>query len=136
MRILLVAVLLSLLAGCAQGLSTLGPPPEPGQIVTGFTQELVDRPGYEVYLRNNVEYPVTITSLSIFECRNIAIRCDTREMAVVLAPGEVRRVAVSADLQPGVQGELLHEKAVEDVVGASPDTTLSFMALLSSVGGS
>lgn len=93
-RHLLLILVLASLAGCASSQSAMGPPPRPGQSVMGFTERLHDRPGYELYLRNDAEYPMTITSITIFECVNLAVWCETRELDIVLTPGQIRRVVV------------------------------------------
>ncbi len=87
-------VLLAGIVACTAGQTQRGPPASPGQMVTGFTERLPDRPGFEVFLRNNAEHRVSITSISIFDCVNLAVWCRTRELDVVLEPGQVRRMVV------------------------------------------
>jgi hypothetical protein len=69
-----------------------GPPAAPGQLVTGFSEALVEVAGAEIFVRNNTDRPVTITSFTLFECENLSERCGTRDLALVLGPAEVRRL--------------------------------------------
>ena len=80
--------------------TTRGPPAAPGQLVTGFAESLGRAGGAELLVRNNTDRPVTITSLTLFECENVSGGCGTRELAVVLAPFEVRRLV---DVRPTIQ---------------------------------
>ena len=80
--------------------TTRGPPAAPGQLVTGFTESLGRGGGAQLVVRNNTDRPVTITSLTLFECENVSGGCGTRELAVVLAPFEVRRLL---DVRPTIQ---------------------------------
>jgi hypothetical protein len=72
---------------------TRGPPAQPGQLVTGFSESQGQGRGADLYVRNNTDRPVTITSLTLFECENVSGGCGTREMAVVLGPAQVLRLA-------------------------------------------
>jgi len=70
-----------------------GPPAAPGQIVTGFSEPLGQGKGVQLFVRNNTDRPVTITSLTLHECENVSGGCGTRDLALVLAPAEARRLA-------------------------------------------
>ena len=91
-----LAVLAFLLLPTAGAGSTVGSrlPTQDGEPVTGFSETALGRPGHELYLRNNTSSPITITSLTLFECENIRGRCRVREVEWVLDPGEVRRALV------------------------------------------
>lgn len=98
-----LAVMVVMVAGCGGMASeggegstvraTRGPPAAPGQIVTGFSEPRVQGGGADLFVRNNTDRPVTITSLTLFECENVSEGCGTRDLAVVLGPAEVRRLA-------------------------------------------
>lgn len=91
-----LAVLAFLLLPTAGAGSTVGSrlPTQDGEPVTGFSETALGRPGHELYLRNNTSSPITITSLTLFECENIRGRCRVRDVEWVLDPGEVRRALV------------------------------------------
>lgn len=91
-----LAVLAFLLLPTAGAGSTVGSrlPTQNGGPVTGFSEPALGRPGHELYLRNNTSSPITITSLTLFECENIRVGCRVRDVEWVLDPGEVRRALV------------------------------------------
>lgn len=102
-RLLLAALSAALVAGatgCAGGPAVIGPPARPGAVLTGFSERLPDRPGAELYLRNNTDSPVTVTSISIYDCVNLAVWCETREVSIVLAPRQLRRMVVVEPQDP------------------------------------
>lgn len=70
-----------------------GPPARPGEVLTGFTEPFPTRPGYTLHLRNNLDEPVTVTALILYQCENVLEPCTERDLGLVLEPGEVRRVA-------------------------------------------
>lgn len=79
-------------SACGSGPSTRGPPPAPGQVVTGFSESLPDRPGYDLYVRNNTDSPVTITEVTFRLCENVRNHCRYRHRPFVLEPWQHRRV--------------------------------------------
>jgi hypothetical protein len=72
----------------------MGPPARPGAVLTGFSEPTRDRPGFELYLRNNLEEPVKVTSITLYECENVKGGCFQWDPELTLEPGEAKRIKV------------------------------------------
>lgn len=81
-----------MLAGCAVN-APAGPAPSGAEPVTTW---LVDQggstPGKIMYMRNNTDAPVTITSVTLYECENVRNPCQTQRLEARLEPGETREI--------------------------------------------
>ena len=80
-------------------LSACAPNPPSGPVRRGeetVTAWLTDQggstPGKIVYVRNNSDAPVTITSLTLFDCENIRNACIMTPLSVRLEPGQVSEI--------------------------------------------
>ncbi|MEQ9569454.1 MAG: hypothetical protein RLN75_04635 [Longimicrobiales bacterium] len=80
------------LTACTAGQVTMGPPPRPGEPTTAFTEPLRDRPGFELYVRNDLDEAIRLTSITLYECDNVRNGCTQWDPEITLDPGEVRRV--------------------------------------------
>ena len=90
-----LAVLASLLLPTTVAGSSLGfaPPDQDGPPVTGYSEPNRGS-GDVLFLRNNTSSPITITTITLFECENIRARCRTRDVEWVLDPEGVREALV------------------------------------------
>jgi hypothetical protein len=101
---MLCPLVLSLVAvtGCAGGgVAPIGPPPDPTRPVVAFSEALVDRQGYALYLRNDSDSPVTITEVRYTECINVRGGCVPLSNPFVIEPGAYRRVDSVEPLDQG-----------------------------------
>ena len=80
-------------------LSACAPNPPSGPVRRGeetVTAWLTDQggstPGKIIYMRNNSDAPITITSLTLYECENIRNTCIMMPLSVRLDPGQAREI--------------------------------------------
>jgi hypothetical protein len=86
---------MTLLCGaCAAGGPAQSGPARQGQeVVTAWLSDQAgSTPGKIVYMRNNTDAPVTVTSLTLYECENVRNACTMQQLDVRLQPGEVKEV--------------------------------------------
>ena len=70
-RVTPVAGLVALLAACAGGPGVQGPPPRPGEEVTTWVRMEAGFAGQTIYFRNNMDVPVLIEAVEIYDCMNV-----------------------------------------------------------------
>lgn len=81
-----------LLAACATN-APAGPARSGTEPVTAWlTDQSGSTPGKIIYMRNNTDAPLTITSVTLYECENIRNPCFTQQYSVRLEPGEVKEI--------------------------------------------
>lgn len=93
-RIALLVLLLLALAPGSLSAQRFPPPPRPDQKTTGWTEDLRDRRGKELFVRNNTDEPMRITSITLYDCQNVKWGCYQWDPEIVLAPGQTKRVKV------------------------------------------
>lgn len=81
-----------MLAACAPN-APAGPARSGAEPVTAWlTDQSGSTPGKIIYMRNNTDAPLTITSVTLFECENVRTPCFTHQMAVRLEPGQTKEI--------------------------------------------
>lgn len=100
MRFLLALLSVVVLNGCAGQTPPRGPSPRPNERITGWTEDLRSTPGKEIYLRNNTDRALVITSIIFYQCENIRGGCMPLQRDETLGPGEWRRFATVTPAMP------------------------------------
>lgn len=91
----LVALLSLALGACTASQVTMGPPARAGEATTAFSEPLRDRAGFELFVRNNLDEPIRLTSITLYDCENVRNGCTQWDPELTLDPGQVRRVYVA-----------------------------------------
>lgn len=93
MRVSGLVGLAALSGACAVNSASSGPARQGSEVVTAWMSDQAgSTPGKIIHMRNNTGDPVTITSLTLYDCENIRNACTTQPMAVRLEPGETKEV--------------------------------------------
>lgn len=87
---------------CGGGQTYFGPPARPGAVITGFSEPVRDRAGFELFLRNDSEGDVDITGIALYDCENVRGGCIFWDPDLVLRPGQITRVKV---VEPAARGQ-------------------------------
>lgn len=62
--------------------------------LTKWTEEVGGGVGVALYLRNDLHVAVQVTSLALWDCRNVGVHCSRRDVDMVVSPGESEVLSV------------------------------------------
>jgi len=82
------AFIILMAVGCTGTVSSPGPPAQPGARITGWSEDLMTVRGKELFLRNNTDQPLAITSIILYDCENVRGGCHPRDPGITLGPYE------------------------------------------------
>src|SRR5688500_8212848 len=89
-RACLAAASVLVLGACAA--AAAGPPRSGTEPVTTWMTDQTGAPGKVIFMRNNTGAPVTITSITLYDCENVRNPCLQQQLTVRLDPGATREV--------------------------------------------
>jgi hypothetical protein len=64
------------------------------EVLSVFARSLGPGDGDELMVRNNTSHEVVLQTFTLYDCENIRQECGTRNLDLVLEPGETRRVGL------------------------------------------
>jgi hypothetical protein len=100
--VIIGALVMTAATSCAPPPTPEPPPaPVPGQTVQDWMRDLPGDAGSVVYLRNDGDRPIMITTFKLLKCVNLRQVCQTYTPEVIVPPGETVQLIT---LQPISQG--------------------------------